>query len=171
MPTKTKSTRRQLRGEELEKRIETVIRELAKQANEDGLEFVYNATRVAEKVPTTRRTLSKHDDLVERVINDLNARRRMHTGQATVEFLKDRIASLKEKLDERDKELEQLRSHHVHIYEQLHAHSVKGEALVKPILQEESSVIGHCILCGAEIGPAPERESSKIIPIRGKKNG
>ena len=166
MPTKTKSTRRQLRGEELEKRIEAVIKELAKQASEDGAEFVYNATRVAEKVPTTRRTLSKHDDLVERVITELNARRRMHTGQATMEFLRDRIESLKDQLAECNEELNQLRSHHVHIYEQLHAHSIKGEALVKPILQEESREAGHCILCGSEKSSKPK--GPKVIPIRGK---
>jgi len=71
------STRRQLRGEDLQKRIETVIRDLANEAKKAGKSFIYNATKVAERVPTTRKTLRSHDELIERVLAELKAQRRL----------------------------------------------------------------------------------------------
>lgn len=141
----------QLRGEALEVRIEAVIRELAQKAQQDGKQYVYNASRTAEAVPTTRKTLAKHEVLVARVINDLDARRRMVTGDATVEHMRDQIAYLKEQIAERDRTISALRAHHVDLYKRFHAHSLDAELLIRPILEQESEEVGECLFCGTKV--------------------
>lgn len=75
-----KTSRRQLSGEELRKRIMVVIREMYEECRRADKECAYNATKVSDSVPTTRKTLLKHDDLIVSVLNDLESRRRMDTG-------------------------------------------------------------------------------------------
>ena len=170
MTVNRRSTRKQLRGKALLARIEAVIKELAHQVQKNGKEYIYNATKIAELVPTTRKTLLKHDEFVEGVIADLSARRRMRTGEATFEFLRDQIESLREKIAEKEHIINQLRSHHVEIFEQLHAYSVRGEALIRPILEDESLEAGYCILCGSERAPEDPKKNN-VVPLKGKKNG
>lgn len=159
-----KPSRSQLRGAALEQRIETVIRKLAEESKSTGKEFVYNATKVAGLVPTTRKTLRAHDALVERVLADLASRRRMVDGNATIEHLQDQITRLKEQIAERDKTILALRSHHVDIYERLHSNSIEAAHLISPIIQAEANGATHCILCGGERPEAPHK--SNVVPLK-----
>lgn len=166
-PTKLK---RQIRGATLEKRIEAVIHELALAAQAaDSQQYVYNASRVAKEVPCTRKTLARHDAIVERVLAELASRRRMVTGEATAEQLRDQVAFLKEKLVERDKMIQSLRAAHVEIYTRFHNQSLPAALLIQPILEGESSGAGHCILCGTAIASsAPPKRRDNVVDITGK---
>lgn len=164
--------RRQLRGEALEKRIEGVIRELAAQAQKAGKEYVYNASQVAREVPTTRKTLAKHDEIVAHVLKDLEARRRMSTGDATVEHLREQIGYLKEQIAERDKVISGLRAHHVDIYERFHAHSFEAELLIRPILEKESEEAGACLFCGTKTDKmGGYKRAANVASLRVGKDG
>ena len=160
-----KNEKRQIRGEQLRRRIEAVIREHHAQSIKEEKEYVYNATQVANSVPTTRKTLAKHDDLIETVLKDLESRRRMSTGDATAEFLREQIDRLKEKINEKDKIIAALRDHHLAIYETLHLNSITGKELIRPILEAESEQAGECILCG----PSNSEKDSNVVSIKGKK--
>lgn len=162
-----KTGKRQLRGEALERRIEAVIREMASEAKRAGESFTYNASKVAEQVPTTRKTLRAHDDLVERVITDLEARRRMVDGNATVEHLREQNARLKEQIEGRDKTISGLRSHYADIFERLHANSIEAAHLIRPIVEAESSNAGHCLLCGGKTTTSPHQ--SNVLPLKERK--
>lgn len=142
---------RQIRGERLDRRIEAVIRELAAHAKATGAAYVYNASEVAKGVPCTRKTLARHDATVEKVLADLASRRRMVTGEATAEHLRDQVARLREQLAERDKTIQSLRAAHVEIYTRFHNQSLPAALLIQPILETESKEAGHCILCGAAL--------------------
>lgn len=164
--------RKQLRGEALERRVETVVRELAAQAQQEGKEYVYNASQVARLVPTTRRTLNKHGDFVETLLQDLAARRRMVTGEATAEHLREQVAHLKEQIAERDKVILSLRMHHVDIYQRFHAHSMEAELLIRPILESESEEAGQCLFCGTKTEALGSlKRENNIIPLKGRKDG
>lgn len=141
----------QLRGEALEKRIEAVIREQALATLKTGAEYIYNASRIARIVPTTRKSLAKHGVLVARVLEDLNARRRMSNGEATAEHLSEQIAYLRDKIAEKDKTIAALRSHHIEIYRRFHEHSIEAEILIRPILEKESDEAQECLLCKRKI--------------------
>lgn len=162
-----KTSRRQLRGEELRKRIEVVINEMYGECRRTGKKYVYNATKVADSVPTTRKTLLKHDDLVEAVLSDLESRRRMVTGESTAEFLRDQIDLLKEKLKEKDRVIEGLINHHLAIFETLHFNSITGKELIRPILESESEEAGECILCG----PSHTSKRTKVVNLKDMKHG
>ncbi len=144
-------TKKQLRGEALQKRIGVVIKEHHTQATKDGVNYIYNATHVAKDVPTTRKTLSKHDDFIDNVIRALKVKRRTSTGNATIEFLRERIKSLKEDLSEKDKIISALRHNHLDIFKILHENSIDAQNLVRPIIEKESKELGTCILCGSKI--------------------
>lgn len=164
--------RRQLRGEALEQRIETVIRELAAQKQQVGAEYVYNASETARAVPTTRKTLAKHNELVTRVLGDLEARRRMSTGDATVEHLREQVAYLREQIAERDKTITGLRAHHIDIYERFHAHSLEAELLIRPVLEKESEEAGECLFCGTKAdATAKLKRETNVIQLGGRKDG
>lgn len=164
-----RNAKRQLRGEELEQRIELVIRELAAEIRDAGKEYMYNASAVARRVPTTRKTLRRHDRLISRIVEDLAARRRMASGVVGLEQFRDQVSRLKEELAERDKVIQALREHHIEMYARFHGHSLEGEALLRPILEIECSEAGRCILCGGEVrDPAKNRLQSNIVPIRKK---
>lgn len=164
-----KPSRPQLRGAALQRRIETVIRELADASTKAGQPYTYNATHVAKQVPTTRKTLRGHDVLVERVLDDLNARRRMVDGNATIEHLREHIEHLKDKIEEHKKVVLSLRSHHVDIYERLYSHSVEAAHLISPIIGDESREAGRCILCNLE-KTTPETKTN-VVALTDKKNG
>lgn len=150
----------QLRGGLLQQRIEAVMRELAAKAQKAGTEYVYNASEMARRVPTTRKSLAKHGELVARVLQDLNSRRRMATGEATAEHLRDQIAYLKEQLESRNKVIAGLRAHHVEIYRRFHEHSLDAELLIRPILLVESVEAGECILCRTKVDSIGKLERS-----------
>ena len=155
----------------MERRIEAVIRELAVEAQRAGKQYVYNASQTARAVPTTRKTLARHDKLVARVLKDLEARRRMATGEATVEHLREQVAYLKEQIEERDKTIGSLRAHHVNIYQRFHAHSLDAELLIRPILEKESEELGECIFCGTKAeAPGQFRRKENVINVKGRRN-
>jgi len=167
--TSLTKAKRQIRGAILEKRIEAVIRDLAITAQADGAQYTYNASRVAKQVPCTRKTLARHDAIVEKVLVELASRRRMVTGEATVEHLRDQIALLKEKLAERDKTIQSLRAAHVEIYTRFHNQSLPAELLIRPILESECDRAEHCTFCGATRPNADWHKSSdKVAPLRRK---
>ena len=147
--TKQARARQQIRGDRLDQRIEEVIRELATHAKGTDREYVYNASQVATEVPCTRKTLARHDAVVERVLNDLASRRRMVTGEATAEHLRDQIAYLREELAKRERMIQSLQGAHVEIYTRFHNHSLPAELLIRPILETECEEAGRCIFCGA----------------------
>jgi hypothetical protein len=161
------STRRQLRGEDLQKRIETVIRDLANEAKKAGKSFIYNATKVAERVPTTRKTLRSHDELIERVLAELKAQRRLVDGNATVEHLRDQIVDLKEQIEERDKTILTLRSYHADMFEKLHSNSIKAANLIRPTIESESLEAGHCLLCGGEYVQSTQK--GNVVSLKERK--
>lgn len=140
--------KRQLRGVALEKRIETVIRNFAVQAQQSGRKYVFNASQIARGVPTTRKTLARHNELLTRVLDDLGARRRMVTGEATVEHLREQLTYLTDQLAERDKMVNALRAHHIEIYQRFHANSMEAALLIRPVLEKENAEAGKCLLCG-----------------------
>lgn len=158
------STKRQLRGEALQKRIEEVIRDLADESKRAGKNFIYNATKVAERVPTTRKTLRSHDELIERILAELKAQRRLVDGNATVEHLREQIAYLKEQIEERDRAILSLRSYHADMFERLHSNSIKAANLIRPILEKESADAGHCLLCGGENTPLTQK--SNVVSLK-----
>ncbi|SEP07528.1 hypothetical protein [Aquisalimonas asiatica] len=163
--------RPQLRGEALKRRIEAVIRELAAKARRSGKEYVYNASQAANAVPTTRKTLAKHEELVARVLEDLEARRRMVTGDATAEHLRENIAYLKEQIAERDRTIDSLRAHHVDIYQRFYAHSLDAEILIRPILEKESEQAGKCLFCGTKITDEEQfKQAINVIDLKGRED-
>jgi len=170
-PRPTKATR-QIRGVVLEKRIEAVLRELALAAQIAGTEYVYNASQMAKEVPCTRKTLARHDDVVEKLLTELASRRRMITGESTAEHLRDQVAHLKEKLAERDKTIQSLRAAHVEIYTRFHNQSLPAELLIRPILEAESKEAGHCIFCGAtQTSSGAAMHDSNVVDITQKQLG
>lgn len=160
----------QLRGEALRKRIEATIRSLAAQAQKAGVQYVYNASEVSRMVPTTRKSLAKHGELVARTLHDLDARRRMVTGEVTAEHLRDQVAYLKEQIAGRDKMIAALRAHHIDLYKRFHDHSIEASLLIRPILEVESSEAGQCILCNRQIEEMKRfDQSSNVIPLARQK--
>src|SRR6185312_11275100 len=127
----------QIRGATLEARIEAVIRDLAMRARKAGIEYIYNASKAAAEVPCTRKTLARHDVMVERVLADLTSRRRLVTGEATIEHLRTQVAHLKEEIAKRDKTIQSLRTAHVEIYSRFHMQSLPAALLIWPILETE----------------------------------
>jgi hypothetical protein len=140
----------QVRGNALKKRIEAVIKELAEKSLSTNNLYVYNATKVAEAVPTTRKTLARYEELVAKTLDDIDARRRMTNGNATVEILKSQLNILKEKLKDQEKQLDSYREHHIYIYKQLHAHSLNFGLLIRPGYERLSLEAGKCLFCNTK---------------------
>ena len=164
--SKRAMVRRQIRGDLLDQRIRDVIRELAVRAREAGVEYVYNASRVAREVPCTRKTLARHDGTIEMVLADLASRRRMVTGEGTAEHLRDQVAHLKEELAKRDKAIQSLRMAHVEIYTRFHCQSLPAALLIRPILEAECEEAGCCILCGAApTGPGRRKHENNVVVL------
>ena len=160
-------TKQQLRGEALQNLIEMVIRELAANAKKSGVKYEYNASATARMVPTTRKSLAKHGEIVARILRDLDARRRMATGEVTAEHLRDQVAYLKEQIAGRDKTIAALRAHHIDIYKRFHEHSLDAELLIRPILHKESEETGECILCGANAEPlGKSNHKSNVVQLK-----
>lgn len=155
---------KQLRGEALKERISAVIKSQHLEARKDGKTYIYNASSVAKEVPTTRVTLNKHGEFIQKILNSLKAERRSSSGQALADALRDKIEDLKEELAEKDRMIATLRMHHIAIFQTLHDNSIIGKELIRPILEVESEEAGECILCG----PSTKRDS-KVIDIKGRK--
>jgi polyhydroxyalkanoate synthesis regulator phasin len=157
---------KQLRGKKLDERIEIVIKELAEKSEAEGRKYVFNASQVARSVPTTRRTIDRRSSLVDEILDELNSRRRMVTGSATIEQLRDQLARLKAQISERDLQINALRSHHIDIYERFHDHSLQAELLISPILEQEANEAGYCFFCGSESDSFVRK--SNVVPFNHK---
>ncbi|TAN06492.1 MAG: hypothetical protein EPN38_08245 [Rhodanobacteraceae bacterium] len=170
-PSRSTKLKRQIRGTTLEKRIEAAIRELALAAQATDSQYVYNASRVAKEVPCTRKTLARHDAIIEKVLAELASRRRMVTGEAIAELLRDQVARLKEKLAKRDKVIQSLRAAHVEIYTRFHNHSLPAELLIRAILETECVDAGRCIFCGSTLtnSNSPFKHSGNVVEIKGER--
>jgi hypothetical protein len=132
-----------------------------------GVQYEYNASEIARMVPTTRKSLAKHGELVALILLDLDARRRMATGEVTAEHLRDQVAYLKEQIAGRDKIIAALRAHHIEIYKRFHEHSLDAELLIRPILQKESEEAGACLLCGAKADSSGRsKHTSNVLPLK-----
>ncbi|MFC3814973.1 hypothetical protein [Lysobacter sp. GCM10012299] len=142
---------RQIRGEALRARILDVIRQLAAEAAAQRLAYVYNASEVARRVPTTRKTLAKHDNTVSKALLDLASRRRQVNGDGTIELLRAQIAKLQEVIKEQEGLIDGLRRHHLEIYSRLRANSIEGELLVRPIVAAEARAMATCPTCQSSI--------------------
>lgn len=158
----------QIRGTTLELRIEAVIRQLAMRAKEAGSKYVYNASKVAAEVPCTRKTLARHDAVVERVLAGLASRRRLVTGDATIEHLRGQVAYLREEVAKRDKTIQSLRAAHVEIYSRFHMQSLPASLLIRPILEIECEEAGYCIFCGTKAGDRYDRGKNAVPLPRGQ---
>lgn len=161
-----KSNKPQLRGEKLLKRIQAVVRELYVQSSKAGNLYVYNATIVSKEVPTTRRTLARYDDEIDKLLLELNAGRRTSTGEATIEVLRDKVENLKEKLEEKDRIISALRNHHLDIFRILHTNSINGKELIQPVLDQEAKEYGACLMCGSELSKI--EKTTNVVGILGK---
>lgn len=164
-------TNKQLRGSELQVRVEEVVRGLAEKAKKSGMQYIYNASEVARLVPTTRRSLAKHGEHIAHILQDLDARRRMATGSATAEHLRDQIAYLREQIADRDKRISALSAHHIEIYKRFHAHSLEADLLIRPILERQSEEAGVCILCKRATGvEGMSKQKSNVVPLESRKS-
>ncbi|MEE4246976.1 MAG: hypothetical protein V2I33_16305 [Kangiellaceae bacterium] len=158
------SENKQLRGEALLQRIESIIRKQCLEARKSGKNYIYNATSVSKEVPTTRVTLNKHGEFIQKVLNSLKAERRSSSGQAIVDALRDKIEDLKDEITKKDEMISALRRHHIAIFETLHANSIIGKELIRPILEVESDEADECILCG----PSTKQDPT-VIDIKRRK--
>jgi vacuolar-type H+-ATPase subunit I/STV1 len=152
------NVKRQLRGSTLDDRIRAVIRELAEVAYKGKREYVFNASEVARLVPTTRKSLDKHEEAVDELLAELSARRRLVSGEATNELYRDQIAQLKETVAQKDRLIGGLRSALVQIYDRFLGSSIEGELVLRLIAERESQEIGYCLLCGAGTPNSPHAD-------------
>ena len=166
-----KPSKIQARGSRLQNLIDSVIRDLAKQSELEGKKYIYNASQVAKLVPTTRKTLAKYDEFINRILEELNSLRRLANGNATVEHMREQISYLKEKIAERDKLLNSMRSHHIELFSRFYNNSLEAEILIRPLLEKESEEIGECLLCGTKVDNTKVfKRMGNVTPIKRKSN-
>lgn len=165
--TEKKQPVKQLRGKELDNRIESTIKEFAAIDHDAGREYIFNASKVAREVPTTRVSLDRRKSLIDEVLAALDSRRRMVTGSATIEQLRDQAARLKERLADRDLQINALRAHHIEIYERFHDNSLEGALLISPILEQEAKEAGFCFFCGGEAKTFANK--SNVVPFKDRR--
>lgn len=122
-------SRKQLRGCELRVRISDVIRSLTEESLRSGKRFVLNISELARRVPTTRRTLSRHERFISEALESAGVSVSKRSGKADNAEL---IAKLELSLRELKKENQALRRHHASIYSRLRANSVDVSILLGP---------------------------------------
>jgi hypothetical protein len=155
---------KQLRGKELNDRIESTIKNLAAIDHEAGREYVFNASLVAREVPTTRVSLDRRNSLIDEVLAEVDSRRRMVTGSATIEQLRDQVARFKAQVADREVQINALRTHHIEIYERFHDNSLEGALLISPIMEQASKEAGFCFFCGGEAAKLTSKNN--VVPFK-----
>lgn len=135
-----------LRGEKLEARVKQVIRDCADEAVKNGRRYVYNASRVARLVPTTRRSLGRHECFIEGVLKDLRAPRRSVSGAAMIAEMRAKIERLETLLADRELELRALSEQYIEFFVRFYGKSLDGDLLVAP-LPSAHDAAGNCLLC------------------------
>lgn len=127
-----------LRGKRLKARIRAVIIELAATARREGRKYRFNASEVARLIPTTRKTLARHDDFIDEVLRETKSDRRMAFGFGELEAHRKSSRRLKQKLADVTAELEALRACHLQIFSLLYEESVDLSKFSKLVNIEKS---------------------------------
>jgi predicted transcriptional regulator len=140
----------QLRGRALEEHVETVIRNRAAEAHESGEMYVYNATEIAQRAGTTRKTLRRHERAISSVLAALKLERRTATGDVRNGRLCERIVRLQRVIAEQEKQISALRESHVEIFQRLYEQA-DAELLIRPILRRLSDADERCLLCRQKV--------------------
>lgn len=89
----------QKRGEALKQAIRNAILAEKAEADKAGKVYAFNAVRLAESLPVSRTTIQKHLEYIDDILDSINARRRVHSGEG-------QRLSLQARLDRTKKELE-----------------------------------------------------------------
>jgi len=155
---------KQVRGDDLRDKIEAGIKELAAEAKIAKKKYVYNATQLAAKICTTRATLTKHNDVVDKALKELAGQRRVEKGEGALQTLREKVERLELEAENMKKELEVLRNHHAEIYQKVYYNAGDLEPLVRPIVEEEMFDADRCILCLHKIEEIGEPETVEQKP-------
>lgn len=158
----------QLRGEALCARIRDVITELAADAAAEKRPFVYNASLVAARVPASRTTLRRYEDVISAVLKKLKAGRRASDGESTLAKLTADNERLRQRQIALEQEVTSLRRHHVEIYRQFQLYSVDVTPLIRPILDAQCQEAGHCGFCGS-VWPETLAAKSNVVALKDRK--
>jgi len=121
----TKNT--QLRGQALLDKVESCLKQLS--SEKEG--YIYNASELSRAVGCSRPTLNKHTEFIDKILNKINAGKRIKKDHPLVEHLHTRIDHLELEKEALGKELNALRTHHAKIYSVLYMNSVDGAILIK----------------------------------------
>lgn len=137
----------QLRGKMLEDAVRKAIMQLVKEAGKKGV-IKINTSRIAEAVGTSRTTLYKMNDFVDRCITEAKAERRLSDGSSERIKLEMKVKTLQATILGLTNKLQGVRQHHVDLYRRMYASSSDLAELVKSNLVLESNDVGVCVLCG-----------------------
>ncbi len=161
----TKTT--QLRGQALLIAIESALRQLASEKED----YIYNESELSRRVGCSRPTLDKKSEFIDEVLKQIGAEKRIKKDHPLVEHLYTRIDKLESEKEDLKKELNALRSDHANIYTTLHRHSADMSFLIKPIVANESSNKGKCILCGGDLVEAKKaaQKENKVVSLANHK--
>jgi transposase-like protein len=154
---------KQNRGEDLRREIAEGIRKLAAEAKTAKKKYTYNASQLAAAIGTSRPSLAKHFDVVDRVLKEIEAQKRMENGEGVIQLMRERIERIELEKEQLKKELEILRNHHAEIYLQVYYNAGNLEPLIRPIVEEEIFEADRCILCHHKI-----EEIGEEVPIKPK---
>ncbi|NSY41625.1 TetR/AcrR family transcriptional regulator [Leisingera sp. ANG59] len=165
---KTSPKRRQLRGEALKRRI---IEETRKLVEEQGRSDKVSMKEIARRSgcsTTTLHRLEKDEELVSRTLMDFKIRLRKRDGRATVENLRDQIASLKDRIGALTTERDALLAQRADLFERILMSSTPVQALLRDDAVGLSTAEGACILCG---GPPPSKSETNVVDISRQPRG
>ncbi|WP_143526049.1 hypothetical protein [Roseivivax lentus] len=152
----------QLRGEALKARIGDAVRELARDLGDTIDPRRVSMKAIAERVPCSRTTLQRYQDVVDDALRDLGYRAARRTGGARAEALAHRAHLYKEEIAGLKAELEALRAHHADLYVRLLMQSAPVAALFRDDAEAASQREGRCLLCG---GTPPSSEPSNVVDL------
>lgn len=156
----------QLRGQALLNAIESALRQLASEKED----YIYNESELSRRVGCSRPTLDKKTEFIDEVLKQIGAEKRIKKDHPLVEHLYTRIDKLESEKEELKRELNALRSDHANIYATLHRHSVDMSFLIKPIVANESTNKGKCILCSGDLVEAKKaQKENKVVSITSHK--
>lgn len=161
--------RKQRRGLELDNRIREVISNLARAARDSGEEYIYNASEVARHVPVSRRTLAKRAALIEKLLTELSARRRVVTGEASIQFFREQNLHLKSDIAELNRTIQVMREQFVEIFRKLYGESVDLAILVRPMMESVSKETGKCLFCDGAWRESTEVKQGTVDSSRGRR--
>lgn len=140
-----------VRGDQVKELIANGIRKLASAA---GREYVFNATELSRFTGVSRPTIYSHSELVDKVLEEVKAQRKLTNGEASAVFLREKVEKVKGESLAFRQELDVLRRHHADIYERLYRASVRLVALIAPEYRSMSLRDGSCVLCRQAVDAA-----------------